>query len=104
VTPMSLPAQPSTFETLALESSDEHVMIVRLNRPDVSNALNTQMGRDLVCFFEDVALDPASLRCIVLTGTGEKAFLCRRLFRADRGHAWHYAGKRRHPDLAARGR
>ena len=49
-------------------------MIVRLNRPDASNALNTQMGRDLVRFFEDVALDPGGLRCIVLTGTGEKAF------------------------------
>jgi enoyl-CoA hydratase len=32
------------------------------------------MGRDLVRFFEDVALDPGGLRCIVLTGTGEKAF------------------------------
>ena len=53
-------------------------MIVRLNRPDASNALNTQMGRDLVRFFEDVALDPGGLRCIVVTGTGEKAFLCRR--------------------------
>jgi enoyl-CoA hydratase len=67
-------AQQSAFETLSLESADEHVMIVRLNRPDASNALNTQMGRDLVRFLEDVALDPAHLRCIVLTGTGEKAF------------------------------
>ena len=48
--------------------------IVRLNRPDASNALNTQMGRDLVRYFEDVALDPKSLRCIVLTGAGDKAF------------------------------
>ena len=32
------------------------------------------MGRDLVRCFEDVALDPASLRCIVLTGSGDKAF------------------------------
>ena len=48
--------------------------IVRLNRPDASNALNTQMGRDLVRYFEDAALDPKSLRCIVLTGAGDKAF------------------------------
>ena len=48
--------------------------IVRLNRPDASNALNTQMGRDLVRYFEDVALDPANLRCMVLTGSGDKAF------------------------------
>jgi enoyl-CoA hydratase/carnithine racemase len=32
------------------------------------------MGRDLVRCFEDVALDPKSLRCIVLTGAGDKAF------------------------------
>jgi enoyl-CoA hydratase/carnithine racemase len=32
------------------------------------------MGRDLVRYFEDVALDPKSLRCIVLTGAGDKAF------------------------------
>jgi enoyl-CoA hydratase len=62
------------FETLSLEAASEHVTIVRLNRPDASNALNTQMGKDLVRCFEDVALDPKGLRCIVLTGAGEKAF------------------------------
>jgi enoyl-CoA hydratase/carnithine racemase len=62
------------FETLALEKIDEHIVIVRLNRPDASNALNTQMGRDLVRCFEDVALDAKGLRCIVLTGSGDKAF------------------------------
>jgi enoyl-CoA hydratase/carnithine racemase len=62
------------FETLSLEAASEHVTIVRLNRPDASNALNTQMGKDLVRCFEDIALDPKSLRCIVLTGAGDKAF------------------------------
>jgi enoyl-CoA hydratase len=39
------------FETLSVEPVDEHVTIIRLNRPAASNALNTQMGRDLVrCF------------------------------------------------------
>ena len=67
-------ADTPAFETLSIEPVDEHVIIVRLNRPDASNALNTQMGRDLVRCFEDAALDPKSLRCIVLTGTGDKAF------------------------------
>jgi enoyl-CoA hydratase len=67
-------ADTPTFETLSIEPVDEHVTIVRLNRPDASNALNTQMGRDLVRYFEDAALDPKSLRCIVLTGAGDKAF------------------------------
>ena len=67
-------ADTPAFETLSVEPVDEHVTIVRLNRPDASNALNTQMGRDLVRCFEDAALDPKSLRCIVLTGAGDKAF------------------------------
>ena len=67
-------ADTPAFETLSIEPVDEHVAIVRLNRPDASNALNTQMGRDLVRYFEDAALDPKSLRCIVLTGAGDKAF------------------------------
>ncbi|MDI1267246.1 MAG: enoyl-CoA hydratase-related protein [bacterium] len=64
----------AAFETLELEDAGDHVRVVRLNRPDASNALNTQMGRDLIQCFEDVALDPKNLRCIILTGAGEKAF------------------------------
>jgi enoyl-CoA hydratase/carnithine racemase len=76
---MSAPAETpgfeaAGFETLALESVGEHVTIVRLNRPDASNALNTQMGRDLVRYFEELALEPRELRCVILTGAGEKAF------------------------------
>jgi enoyl-CoA hydratase len=71
---MSPPTETPTFETLILERVDEHVTIVRLNRPDASNALNTRMGRDLVRYFEDVALDPRNLRCVVLTGSGDRAF------------------------------
>ena len=62
------------FETLSLEPVDDHVTIIKLNRPNASNALNTQMGRDLVRAFEDIALDPGDLRCVVLTGSGDKAF------------------------------
>ena len=84
-------ADTPAFETLSIEPVDEHVTIVRLNRPDASNALNTQMGRDLVRYFEDAALDPKSLRCIVLTGTGDKAFCAGGDLRERRGmtdEAW----------------
>jgi len=63
-----------TFETLAIENVTDHVVRVMLNRPEAMNALNTQMGRDLVAFFEDVALDRDGIRCIILTGSGERAF------------------------------
>ena len=35
---------------------------------DAANALNTQMGQDLVACFEALALDPGELRSVVLTG------------------------------------
>ncbi|SFC10108.1 Enoyl-CoA hydratase/carnithine racemase [Bosea sp. CRIB-10] len=62
------------LETLRLSRAEPHILEVTLARPGVMNALNTQMGRDLVEVFEAIALDPVDLRCIVLTGEGEKAF------------------------------
>lgn len=61
-------------ETLLIERPEDHVVLVTMNRPDVANALNTQMGRDLMTWFEEIALDPGDVRCIVLTGAGDKAF------------------------------
>ncbi|WP_048440282.1 enoyl-CoA hydratase/isomerase family protein [Caenimonas sp. SL110] len=62
------------YETLLVAPQDEHVLLVTMNRPDVLNALNTQLGLDLVDLFESIAMNPAKLRCIVLTGTGAKGF------------------------------
>jgi len=62
------------YETLALETTDDHVLIVRLNRPQASNAMNTRMGEELMDLFERFQLDAEGIRVIVLTGTGEKAF------------------------------
>jgi enoyl-CoA hydratase len=64
----------SSFETLTVEERDSHVQLVLLDRPDASNALNTQMGRELFTFFEEAALSPGERRCIVVSGRGEKAF------------------------------
>ena len=62
------------FATLDIEDAGGGVRIVRLNRPEASNALNTQMGFDLVAFFEEAALNPGDVRCLILTGAGDKAF------------------------------
>ena len=62
------------YETLLVAPQDEHVLLVTLNRPARLNALNTQLGRDLVELFESIAMNPAQLRCIVLTGSGAKGF------------------------------
>lgn len=64
----------SEFETIAVERHDNHVLIVTLSRPEAANALNTQMGLDLMGLFEGLTLDIEGLRAVVLTGQGAKAF------------------------------
>ena len=61
----------NSFETLELEPVDAHVLLVRLNRPEASNAFNTQMAWDLINLFEDLAIQPENTRVVVITGTGE---------------------------------
>jgi enoyl-CoA hydratase/carnithine racemase len=62
------------YETIRIEDGGDGLVIATLNRPRVANAMNTQMGRDLLAFFEGVNADPLAHRCIVLTGEGDKAF------------------------------
>ena len=67
---MSLP----DYATLKLDVPGEHLLRVTLNRPEVSNALNTQMGLDLVAVFDALNADPTAARCVVVTGAGDRAF------------------------------
>jgi len=60
-----------TYETLLIEQHDA-VTLVRLNRPQALNALNSQVLADLIAAFAAYDAD-ASQRCLVLTGS-EKAF------------------------------
>jgi len=62
------------FETIRAQDRGEGLMLLTLNRPQIANALNTQMGRDLLGFFDMVNAAPAQARSIVLTGAGERAF------------------------------
>jgi len=61
------------FDTLLLER-DGAVAIVTVNRPQVLNALNTQTIDDLRRAILDLKSDD-SVRAVVLTGAGEKAFV-----------------------------
>ncbi len=62
------------YETLLLERREQHVLVVTLNRPERSNALNTQMGLDLRDVFSTFYVDQDDVRCVILTGSGSKAF------------------------------
>ena len=62
------------FETLLVDEPQPGILLLTLNRPEVRNAFNTQMGRDLREFFLPLKFTPGALRCIVVTGAGDKAF------------------------------
>ncbi|HLX79595.1 MAG TPA: enoyl-CoA hydratase-related protein [Burkholderiales bacterium] len=62
------------YETLVLEPRGKHLLLVRLNRPEVLNALNTKMGQELTDLWTRLGADAGAVRCVVLTGTGERAF------------------------------
>ena len=63
-----------TTTTIALEPKGEHLLLVRLNRPQALNALNTKMGDELMEVWTRLTADAGGVRCVVLTGTGERAF------------------------------
>src|SRR4051812_20221255 len=76
-------AQVSTLETqpapaLALDNvlyeKHDRIAYVTVNRPKVLNALNTPTWKDLRTAFED-ARDATAVRGVILTGTGNKAFI-----------------------------
>ena len=64
----------SNSSTLLLQQPADHVLQVMLNRPGSANAFNTQMARELYTLFEALALDSDNTRCVILTGSGERAF------------------------------
>ena len=62
---------PMAYETLIVEIKD-HVALIRLNRPDALNALNSTLMRELAAAVTAAEAD-GQVRCMVLTGS-EKAF------------------------------
>ena len=68
------------FETLQYEER-KRVAWVTLDRPQVHNAFNAQMQRELSRLWRDLRRND-DVRCIVLTGAGDKAF-CTGIDRAE---------------------
>jgi len=62
------------YETIRVDHKGGGLLLVTLNRPQAANAMNTQMGRDLLALFDEINADPLPHRCIVVTGAGDKAF------------------------------
>jgi enoyl-CoA hydratase/carnithine racemase len=62
----------SDFETLRYEERNA-VAWITLDRPDVLNAVNTTMQQELRSVWRALR-DSESVRCVVLTGAGDRAF------------------------------
>ncbi len=62
------------YDTLKLERIDDHLLVVTFNRPEAGNSTNTQMGRDLFDLWSSLYINQQGLRCIILTGAGDKIF------------------------------
>ncbi len=63
-----------TYETILVETPRPHLLLVTLNRPEVGNARNTQMGLELLGLWTALADRPGDVRCVVLTGAGDRIF------------------------------
>ena len=92
---MNSPASAATLETqpapaLTLDNvlyeKRNGIAYVTINRPKVLNALNTPTWKDMRTAFED-ARDDTSVRGVILTGAGNKAFVAG----ADIGELAHVA-------------
>ena len=70
---MNSPAAAPALENVLYEKRDG-IAYVTLNRPKVLNALNQRTWQDLRAAFEDARAD-ATVRGVILTGAGDKAFI-----------------------------
>src|SRR5215510_10704262 len=70
---MSSPVAALKFENVLYEKKN-NIAYVTLNRPKVLNALNNATWHELRAAFED-ARDDETVRGVILTGAGDKAFI-----------------------------
>ncbi|HEY0963259.1 MAG TPA: enoyl-CoA hydratase-related protein [Pseudomonadales bacterium] len=63
-----------SWSTLAVSQAGEGILLVTLNRPDVSNALDTAMTRELLGLWQSLSSPSAPYDVVVLTGAGTRSF------------------------------
>jgi len=85
---MDLPA----YQTLKTDLSDR-ILTVTLNRPEAMNALNSQMGLDLIDVWKRLADQQDDVRVVILTAVGGRAFCAGGDFKERNGmtdEAWRH--------------
>ncbi len=63
----------NTYNNLIIEQPAEFITLVRLNRPEIHNAINSIMWQEFCDLWLQFSHDKKT-RCIILTGSGEKSF------------------------------
>ncbi|WP_295187864.1 enoyl-CoA hydratase-related protein [uncultured Brevundimonas sp.] len=81
------------YSNLLIERHADGYAVVTLNRPEALNALNAALFKDLADFLDSVEHDDG-VRCLILTGSGEKAFAAGADIKemADQTYAQMYTG------------
>ena len=64
---------PQSYETLLLEKQDR-VAVITINRPDKRNALNIKTREEGAALLDELRNDD-SIRVVIFTGAGDKAFI-----------------------------
>jgi enoyl-CoA hydratase len=80
------------YAFIECETPLQHVLLVTLNRPEVRNAFNTAMGHELLDLWSRLGAQPGGVRCVVVTGAGDKAFCAGADLKERNGmadSAWH---------------
>lgn len=63
------------YQTIAIDYSDSSLITITLNRPEVRNAINSVMMKELYQFWREINQEASNeIKCIILTGAGDKAF------------------------------
>jgi len=70
---MTMSHEIDTLETLRLETDEEGICVITIDRPDKLNAINRQVLDDLKAAFQRVA-DDDTIAGVILTGSGDRAF------------------------------
>lgn len=59
------------FNSLQIEKYNKFIIIVTLSRPEVRNAINSDMITDFNLLWSELSNEPSELRCVILTGNDE---------------------------------
>ena len=64
----------TNHETISINYIDDEIILCTLKRPEVSNAFNSIMAKEIYTFLEDFSIGNKKVRVIILTGHGKRAF------------------------------